>query len=128
MREKEAARRYLLELLGSVAVYTALLVAALTFGEPMQPGLWRILVLASPMLGFGLMFWALVRQYRRMDEFIRRLFLENATMAAAVTVGLTFTYGFLEVAGYPKLSMFSVWMLMGASWGAIALVRGLCHR
>lgn len=128
MRESEAAKRYSLELLGSMVVYIGLLVAALTFGKPMQPGLGRLLVLASPMLGFALMFWALVRHYSRMDEFIRRLFLENVTMAAAVTAGLTFTYGFLEVAGYPKLSMFSVWMLMGASWGAISLLRGLCHR
>ena len=48
------------------------------------------------MIGFGLMGWALVRQYRRVDEFIRRLLLENTALAAGVTAVLTFSYGFLE--------------------------------
>ncbi|MEA1674025.1 hypothetical protein [Nitrospirillum sp. BR 11163] len=32
--------------------------------------------------------------------------------AFAGTALLTFTYGFLEVAGFPRLSMFMVWPLM----------------
>lgn len=128
MRERDATKLYLLELLGSVLLYAVILVAALTYGRPMEPGLWRGLVLVSPMIGFALMLWALVRQFRRMDEFVRQLFLENTAIAAAITAGLTFTYGFLENAGFPRLSMFTVWMLLGGSWGLVALVRSFSNR
>jgi len=128
MREREAARRYFIELLGSMLVYGGILVAALHFGRPMAPGLARILVLTSPMLGFALMLWAVVRQVRRMDEFIRQLFLENIAIAAAVTAGVSFTYGFLEGAGYPRLSMFSVWMLLCACFALTAAIRRIATR
>jgi hypothetical protein len=48
--------------------------------------------------------------------------------AGAVTAGLTFTYGFLEGAGFPKLSMFWVWGLMGGTWAAVAGLRCLVSR
>ena len=128
MREREAIRRYLWELLVSMAVYGALLVASLHFGAPMAPGAARLLVLTSPMIGFVLMLWALVRQFRRMDEFIRQLFLENIAIAAAITAGLSFTYGFLEGVGYPRLSMFAVWVVLCASWGLTATVRSFAAR
>ena len=125
MREQEAAKRYLLELFGSITAYIVLLVAAIGFGRPMPAGVLRTVILLSPMLGFGLMLWVMVRHFRRLDEYIRRLFLENTAIAAAITAGLTFSYGFLETAGYPKLSMFSVWMLMGSAWGLTAIFRRL---
>jgi hypothetical protein len=128
MREREAAKLYLRELAISILLYAVILVAALTYGRPMEPGLWRNLVLISPMIGFALMLWALVRQFRRMDEFVRLLFLENATIAAAITAGLTFTYGFLENAGFPRLSMFTVFMLLGGSWGLVAMLRNFSNR
>jgi len=128
MREREAAVRYLGELSASLAVYVVVLVAAIKFGRPMDPGVWRLLVLVSPMLGFFLMLWALLRHFRRMDEFIRQLLLENTAIVAAVTAGWTFTYGFLETAGYPRLSMFIIWPVMGATWGATAFIRGLLQR
>jgi hypothetical protein len=44
-------------------------------------------------------------------------------MAAAITLAATFTYGFLETAGFPKVSMFWVWIGMGASTAAVSLAR-----
>jgi len=57
-----------------------------------------------------------VRQIRRIDEYVRQTMLENLAIAAGVTAGLSFTYGFLETAGFPKLTMFAVWPVMGAAW------------
>jgi hypothetical protein len=127
MREHEVARRYWIELLVSALVYTVLLIISITYGRPMEQGSLRILVLASPMIGFGMMIWAIVRNLRHMDEFVRKLFLENTAIAAAVTVGLTFSYGFLEGAGYPRLSMFLVWMIMGSAMALTALIRRLIN-
>jgi hypothetical protein len=80
------------------------------------------------MFGFLLVVWAVVRQIKRSDEFIRKSTLENFAIAGAVTAGLTFTYGFLENAGCPRLSMFTVWPAMGTIWAVTTLIRNLCER
>lgn len=128
MHEKRIARVYFRELGGSMLVYCALLFGAIHFGRPMEEGVARVLVLASPMIGFCLAVWAVARQMRRVDEFIRQTTLETLAIAAAVTAGLSFTYGFLETAGYPRLSMFTVWPVMGAVWGAVTCIRNWIGR
>ena len=49
--------------------------------------------------------------------------LESIAIGAAVTAALSLTYGFLESAGFPKLSMFWVWPVMGLVWGLHACLR-----
>ncbi|OFA04501.1 hypothetical protein [Duganella sp. HH101] len=121
--ERQAGGRYMRELFGSIAVYIVLLVASVTYGPAMDFGFLKTAVLATPVIGFFLMIWAVARQVGRMDEYQRIVMLETFTLAAAVTAGVTFTYGFLESAGYPRLSMFFVWGVMGASWLVIGLFR-----
>lgn len=128
MLDKIWSRSYFREMMGAVLVYAAILVAALTFGRPMPDSALRTAVLLSPMAGFGLMIWAVARHVRRIDEFMRQYMLESVAIAAAITAGLTFTYGFLENAGFPRLSMFTVWPILAASWGATNLVRGRLAR
>jgi hypothetical protein len=67
--------------------------------------------------------WVIARQFQRSDEFVRLRSLESIALAAGVTAGVTFTYGFLEQAGFPKLSMFTVWGVMGFTWGAHSILR-----
>ncbi|MGZ3182536.1 MAG: hypothetical protein ACXU8N_08855 [Telluria sp.] len=123
MKERDAAKLYMKELMSSLALYTVLLVGALHFSKGMENGVARTALLVLPMLGFLAAMWAIVRQFARMDEYVRRFQLENMAMAGAVTAGWTFTYGFLENAGYPHLSMFTVWPVMGAVWGALCIIR-----
>jgi hypothetical protein len=54
--------------------------------------------------------------------------LESFSIAMAITGAVTFTYGFLETAGFPKVSMFSVWIVMGASWALVCGARALRDR
>ncbi|MDM5181148.1 hypothetical protein PO883_28610 [Massilia sp. DJPM01] len=124
MHEKIIGRRYLRELFGAIGIYALILTAAIVFGRTLAAGPARTLVLVSPVIGIALAAWAIVRHMRRVDEFIRQSTLENLGIAAALTAGLTLTYGFLETAGFPRLSMFTVWPLMGASWLMTGLVRG----
>jgi hypothetical protein len=126
--EKRLAKIYLRELLGALALYTILLMAAIKFGRPMAEGVLRTAVLMSPMIGFGAALWAIVRQIQRADEYVRMRLLENVSLAAAITAGLTFSYGFLETAGYPKLSMFVVWCVLCLSVCAVQLVRKVSGR
>lgn len=128
MRQKRITNAYLRELFGALAVYGALLVLAIRVGRPMEEGMLRTLLLVSPMLGFGLMLWAIARHVGRLDEYIRRLMLESIALGAGLTAGLTVTYGFLETAGFPKLSMFSVWGVMCAATMLACAVRWLNAR
>ncbi len=123
MHEKRVARAYYTELLTALVVYTVLLMAAIRYGRPMPDGWLRTLVLVTPMIGFGLMIRTIARHVARIDEYQRIRLLENIAVAAAITLAGTFTYGFLETAGFPKVSMFWVWMGMGASTAAVTLVR-----
>jgi hypothetical protein len=123
MRQNEATKIYLREMLLGLGLYMVLLVLALRYGPGIGDGTVRTVVLASPMLGFAVAVWAIVRQLRRMDQYIRTLVLEALAISAAVTAGWTFSYGFLENAGFPKLSMFTVWPVMGATWGAVVCYR-----
>ncbi|QYF93186.1 hypothetical protein KY495_21275 [Massilia sp. PAMC28688] len=123
MHEKTVARVYFRELGGALLIYGTLLVASIVFGRAMAPGMLRTVVLLSPMIGFALAAWAIARHLGRIDEYQRLMTLENLAIAAATTAGLSFSYGFMETAGYPKLSMFSVWVVMGASWFVVQFIR-----
>ncbi|HEY2630592.1 MAG TPA: hypothetical protein VGI57_15790 [Usitatibacter sp.] len=128
MHEREVKKAYLRELFGALALYCAVLTAALHFGSGMAAGPARTAVLLSPSLPFLLMVWAVVRQVRRMDEYLRLIALEDFAIIGAVTAGWTFTYGFLETAGFPRLSMFTIWPAMGATWLALCALRWLRRR
>lgn len=110
-------KRYLLELGGALLLYAAMLfgsIYALQHGMEATP--WRDALALSPMLACVLALWAILRQLRRLDELQRRVQLEALGFAFAGTAFLSFGYGFLEGVGYPRLSMFVIWPLMGALW------------
>ncbi|HXA47135.1 MAG TPA: hypothetical protein VNW52_05865 [Burkholderiaceae bacterium] len=124
MRTNEQKKIYFRELGGSMVIYAAILASTLSYGPAITSEPWRTLVMISPMIGFCLMLWAIARQVSRSDEFMRKNQVENFAIAAAVTAGLSVTYGFLENAGYPRLSMFLVSGVMGMAWPLVAILRG----
>jgi hypothetical protein len=128
MHEKRVARAYRFELWTAIAGYVVLLAGSIRYGRPLADGPLRTIVLLLPMIGFGLMIRAIARHVARIDEYQRLRLLEGVALAFAITAAVTFSYGFLETAGFPHLSMFSVWILMGASWGLVNIVRGLVAR
>jgi hypothetical protein len=126
--EKRITRAYLLELAGALAVYILLLATAVVQARAMPEGTMRTVLTASPMAGFGLMIWAIARHLNRIDEYQRLRILESIAIGAAVTAGLTFTYGFLEGAGFPRISMFTVWCVLAGSTGLAQLRRKILNR
>jgi len=124
MRHVEAMRRYHWELAGALLFYTAVLFGSIKLADPMDPGPARTALLLTPAIPIALAIWVIVRGFRRMDEFIRLRTLENIGISFAVTAGWTLTYGFLEGAGFPRLTMFCVWPVMGAIWATLSIVRG----
>lgn len=123
MKIRQVKVRYQRELIVSLMVYAVLLVASIRYGRPMAEGMLRTVVLLSPMVGFLGMIWAIARQVSGIDEYQRKFLLETFALAAGLTSALTFSYGFLETAGYPRISMFSVWMIMAGAWGVVSLAR-----
>jgi hypothetical protein len=110
-------RRYLFELALSLIAYAFVLILtlAIMIHYPAAP-FWRPLIALLPMLPAACVCWVVLRQLHRMDEMQRRLQLEALSFAFAGTALVTFGYGFLENAGLPRLSMFSVWPLMAVLW------------
>ena len=128
MTQASKKRLYFKELTGALVLYAIVLTLALTIGQRLPPGSLQTAVYVSPMLPFLLAVWAIVRQIRRSDEFISKTVIEQIAVTAAVTAGWTFTYGFLENAGYPRLSMFTVWPVMGAVWAVLAIAENVRNR
>lgn len=128
MHQIQARRLYLKEFGGAMALYVAMVAMSVYAGLRLEPGALRTALLASPVLAILLVIRAVVRQIRRSDEFIRKTTAEHLAIAATATAGITFTYGFLELAGFPRLSMFFVWPLMAAAWLATSAIDYLRHR
>jgi uncharacterized membrane protein YqaE (UPF0057 family) len=128
MLEREAKRRYFMEMAIVMALYIGALTVAIRVGRGMEDGWVKTLLTLLPALPVFLTVWVIARQFGRADEFVRLRSLESIAFAAGVTAGLTFTYGFLENVGYPRLSMFWVWGIMGITWGTHACLRCLWSR
>ncbi len=128
MNQKAKNTRYVVELLSALFIYLIVLVIAARFAPNAGSRSLQIVLWLCPLLPIGLVIWAIARHVARVDEYIRQVTLENISIAAAFTAGASLTYGFLENVGFPKLSMFVVWPVMGAVWGMLALVRELRNR
>jgi hypothetical protein len=128
MLEREARTRYLLELGAALALYMAVLVGSIYMAKTMQPGLARTLVVISPSIPVVLFLWVIARQVRRMDEFVRLRTLESMAISGSVVGAFSLTYGFFEMAGFPKLSMFWVWGILGLSTFVVGSVRCLVKK
>jgi hypothetical protein len=111
------SKQYTKELTAALVVYGLLLAGSiqlLTHVDVARP--WRDVIALSPMIPAAAMAWVILRELRRMDELQRRIQLEALGFSFAGTAILTFSYGFLEGLGYPRLSMFTVWPLLAVLW------------
>lgn len=117
--------RYLWEFGISMGAYMIALICSvhLLAGENMDATLRPALSLL-PMIPALAVCWAVVRQLRRVDELQRKIQFEALGLAFAATAITTFSYGFLENVGFPRMSLFVVWPLMAAFW----LVGGIISR
>ncbi len=120
-------RRYFFELGGAMALYAGLLFASNAIDDAVHPqGAARTILAISPMIGAVIAAWAIMRQLWRMDELQRRIQLDAIAIAFMATALVTFTWGFAEAAGLPRLTAFLVWPIMAVFWivgGFIARAR-----
>jgi hypothetical protein len=118
-----AIKRYYLEFGGSMAAYTVVLIAAIRGLDALGPGSgWRYPVALLPVLPAAGALVAFIRYLRTMDELQRRIQFEAFGAAFAATILITFTYGFLEIAGLPTISAIWIGPGMIAAWGVISAI------
>lgn len=109
---------YYRELGAAIALYALVLVASILVLNRLDEadGTVRALIALTPMVPGALVCWSVLRHMRRIDELERRVQFEAIGFAFAATALVTFGYGFLEGVGFPRLSLFVVWPLMGGFW------------
>ncbi len=114
---KQATRRYVIEFGGAMLVYAVALVVALLLVQANPTASWRYGVVVAPVIPvcFGLV--AIIRYVGRMDELQRRIQFGAVIFSFGATAIITFTYGFLELVGFPTLSYLWVLPLMVMLWG-----------
>jgi hypothetical protein len=128
MHEHKLLVRYFIEIIAAILFYFFVLVFSLRASPSMPMGFERTLVSFSPMVPVLLMLVAVFRYFRRVDEYLRIKILENWAMTAVITALWTFTYGFLEGAGFPRLSMTTVFPVMGLTSAFLFTVRRMAGR
>lgn len=112
-----AARRYWLpSTLSMVAYVVVLIVSIRLLARGIPDETVRTAISLAPMIPAFFLGWSILSLIRRMDEMQRKLQLEAFALAFAGTALLTFSYGFLENVGFPKLTAFVVWPIMCGFW------------
>lgn len=121
-------KRYVKLFIVSLLAYVLCVMLSSHFVAEMADGASKVAMALVPVPAMLLMAWAVVAQLRQLDELARRIQLEALGMAFVATALLTFSYGFLETAGFPRLSMFMVWSLMGPLWALGTLIGARRYR
>ena len=115
-------KKYFIEFSIAMASYVALLLLSMFLLKSMDGASpFRTPVALMPMIPAVGILWVVIRQLRVMDELQRKIQFEALSWAFGLTAVTTFSYGFLETVGFPKLSYFLVWPVMSAFW-IIALI------
>lgn len=111
-----ANRRYITEILISMAFYTVLVVVSVRWLHHNPAAPWKYGIAVLPIFPALFVPIAVVRFFREIDELQRRIQLEALAVAFTATAVITLTYGFLQNAGLPDLNWVWVWPIMGIFW------------
>ncbi|MBC3875637.1 hypothetical protein [Undibacterium flavidum] len=122
-KDKADAKKYGNELGLSVLAYILVLFISIYFAKKMEDGLLRTLLVLTPTIPALGAFWAIIRHFQRMDEYLRVWVLEVVAIAGGITAFFSFSYGFLEGIDYPKLSGFIIYGIFMGSWLVVSMIR-----
>jgi hypothetical protein len=120
----QAPRRYFIEFNLAMAFYIAAVVGRKFLLPGVSDPVWRDAILVFPILPICLVALAVVRFYRRMDEYRRLHLLQALAFSAGVTAVVSASWGFLEDVGLPHLELIHALMVMMLSLAAAALFFG----
>jgi len=108
-------RRYVLEYGVAVALYVLTVLLCLPPAFKASTLSRRALLLMGPCAGIVALLVVVVRHVLRIDEFLRHSVIESFAVAAAFTGVWTLAYGFFELVGFPRISVWWIWPGMALS-------------
>ena len=109
-------RRYMIEFGSAMASYMGVLIGVVA-SRPHEGAATYLELLPAIPLFFAL--WAILRQYKRFDEFYQRVHSEAFALGALILGAGIMVWGFAENAGFPELS--TMWIAP-----ALLMLWGLC--
>ena len=127
-KDKATAKQYGIELATCMVLYIVVLFTSIYFAKSMQDTSLRTVIVMLPCIPAAGVLWTMIRNLRRLDEFVRVQFLEVLALAGGITALFSFSYGFLEGIGYPKLSGFILYGVFMGSWFVIGMIRKFLDR
>ena len=116
MSQAAASRAYVREFFTAMAAYVVAVLVTVKLTPDIDP-LLRVPFVLIPLIPSAFALRAYLRYLGRMDELGRRIQLEALAIGFGAAGMLTFAYGFLENAGFPRLSYVFVFPLMIFLWG-----------
>jgi hypothetical protein len=117
----QAPRRYFIEFNAAMLLYIATVIGREHLVQHVTDPILKTLVLLSPIPFVCLAAIAVVRFYRRIDEYHRLQLLESLAISTGVTAVVTTSWMFLQDVGFPPLSIFYAWPAMAVIWGILVL-------
>lgn len=118
MKNASLHKRYMREFLLAMGAYVVVLLVSITLVNLSPNGAWwRIPLVLVPMIPVIFAMIAYMRYVSGMDELQRRIQFEALAFSFGSSGILTFSYGFLEIVGFPHISWLFVFPLMIALWG-----------
>jgi hypothetical protein len=118
MMNKSAGKIYAKEFLSAMGAYVIVLLVSVTLiNISSGSAWWRIPLALAPVVPAIFAMRAYIRFVSRMDEMQRRIQFEALAFGFGSAAILSFSYGFLEMVGFPRLSWIFVLPLMIAMWG-----------
>src|SRR5471030_3415392 len=122
MERVMSPKRFLMEFAVVMVVYILCVVVSSSLVRSMPDGVAKIALALLQVIPMIAMAVSIVRRVNAMDEMGRKIQLDALAVAFVCTALTTFSYGFLETAGFPRLSAFMVWPIMGGVWCVATIV------
>jgi hypothetical protein len=113
----QAQKRYVFEFTLSIIAYIIVLFASVYWLNHGVTGPLKIVVAVVPVFPIIGIFIAGLRWYNGTDEYNRHVASTSMALAGCVTALCAVTYGFLENAGLPKMSVWLIYVLFMTVWG-----------
>lgn len=114
--------RNLFELIAAIALYIVVLVGSLKALNFIEIQWLKIVVSLMPILPALMIALIIIKQFKRFDELQQKIQLQALGLAFVGTALISFSYGFLENVGFPKLTMFIIWLMMAILWSIATAV------
>ena len=110
-----AKRQYTMRFWLAMAAYVAIVIPV-SNAAAHTTGSLRIALALTPLIPIAVLFISCVVMIRSIDELERQIHVEALAIAAGITALLSVTYGFLEVARFPRPSAWFTYGVLMAAW------------